>query len=117
MLLFKLLISNENNYITRIVGTPGDVVEYKNQRLYLNGTEVKQVRDGDYYEPDRAQYINQYQEHLGDETNNILVNPKVNLHITPIVRFPHLDRKSTRLNSSHVAISYAVFCLKQKQNI
>src|SRR5207253_3739580 len=30
---------------------------------------------------------------------------------------PHariLDRKSTRLNSSHVAISYAVFCLKKK---
>src|SRR5690625_5477983 len=25
------------------------------------------------------------------------------------------DRKSTRLNSSHVAISYAVFCLKQKR--
>src|SRR6266508_1599817 len=28
-----------------------------------------------------------------------------------------LDRKSTRLNSSHVAISYAVFCLKKKKNI
>src|SRR5690625_6949609 len=28
-----------------------------------------------------------------------------------------LDRKSTRLNSSHVAISYAVFCLKKKTNI
>src|SRR5439155_17119712 len=27
------------------------------------------------------------------------------------------DRKSTRLNSSHVAISYAVFCLKKKKNI
>src|SRR5690625_4780148 len=27
-----------------------------------------------------------------------------------------LDRKSTRLNSSHVAISYAVFCLKKKIN-
>src|SRR3989442_4532641 len=26
------------------------------------------------------------------------------------------DRKSTRLNSSHVRISYAVFCLKQKSN-
>src|SRR5690625_5571747 len=25
------------------------------------------------------------------------------------------DRKSTRLNSSHVAISYAVFCLKKKK--
>src|SRR5437660_9515166 len=31
---------------------------------------------------------------------------------------PHsrgIDRKSTRLNSSHVAISYAVFCLKKKK--
>src|SRR5439155_10938527 len=39
---------------------------------------------------------------------------------TPVSRrydaeqFP--DRKSTRLNSSHVAISYAVFCLKKKKN-
>src|SRR5690625_1734885 len=30
---------------------------------------------------------------------------------------PGLDRKSTRLNSSHVAISYAVFCLKKKNYI
>src|SRR5690625_7050708 len=28
---------------------------------------------------------------------------------------PNQDRKSTRLNSSHVAISYAVFCLKKKK--
>src|SRR5207249_10470656 len=27
----------------------------------------------------------------------------------------HIDRKSTRLNSSHVSISYAVFCLKKKK--
>src|SRR3984893_19343697 len=27
-----------------------------------------------------------------------------------------IDRKSTRLNSSHVAISYAVFCLKKNKN-
>src|SRR5439155_22785238 len=29
----------------------------------------------------------------------------------------HLDRKSTRLNSSHVAISYAVFCLKKNRRM
>src|SRR3712207_8675811 len=28
---------------------------------------------------------------------------------------PHEDRKSTRLNSSHANISYAVFCLKKKK--
>src|SRR5258708_12502693 len=32
-----------------------------------------------------------------------------NLHVVP-------DRKSTRLNSSHQIISYAVFCLKKKTN-
>src|SRR5699024_12103072 len=31
------------------------------------------------------------------------------------VRRKLLDRKSTRLNSSHVSISYAVFCLKKKK--
>src|SRR5699024_11381867 len=30
--------------------------------------------------------------------------------------FGMADRKSTRLNSSHVSISYAVFCLKKKKN-
>src|SRR5690625_6388728 len=30
-------------------------------------------------------------------------------------KFQLRDRKSTRLNSSHVAISYAVFCLKKKK--
>src|SRR5690625_6736206 len=33
-----------------------------------------------------------------------------------IARETKPDRKSTRLNSSHVAISYAVFCLKKKRN-
>src|SRR5256885_10812314 len=31
------------------------------------------------------------------------------------VGFPAADRKSTRLNSSHLVISYAVFCLKKKK--
>src|SRR2546430_5821532 len=30
---------------------------------------------------------------------------------------PRTDRKSTRLNSSHSQISYAVFCLKKKKNL
>src|SRR5207302_6275741 len=35
----------------------------------------------------------------------------------PRVRGDLRDRKSTRLNSSHVKISYAVFCLKKKKGI
>src|SRR5699024_1979772 len=33
---------------------------------------------------------------------------------TPEIQLSDIDRKSTRLNSSHVSISYAVFCLKKK---
>src|SRR5690625_6977486 len=33
----------------------------------------------------------------------------------PVEQDQHIDRKSTRLNSSHVANSYAVFCLKKKR--
>src|SRR5713101_5650195 len=32
-----------------------------------------------------------------------------------VLRLPSVDRKSTRLNSSHMSISYAVFCLKKKK--
>src|SRR3712207_7842861 len=36
-------------------------------------------------------------------------------HMRPVqVPEDHIDRKSTRLNSSHANISYAVFCLKKK---
>src|SRR5699024_11371368 len=36
------------------------------------------------------------------------------LHLITVL-FNKKDRKSTRLNSSHVSISYAVFCLKKKK--
>src|SRR5436189_2349930 len=37
------------------------------------------------------------------------------LEIAAAARFDFEDRKSTRLNSSHRCISYAVFCLKKKK--
>src|SRR5690606_40640193 len=36
------------------------------------------------------------------------------LRLGTVLQVPERDRKSTRLNSSHVKISYAVFCLKKK---
>src|SRR2546426_3535280 len=42
---------------------------------------------------------------------------KVGMKLSPtkLVIFGNQDRKSTRLNSSHLVISYAVFCLKKKK--
>src|SRR3712207_8301861 len=45
---------------------------------------------------------------------NIWRSPKPKLALKVLA---HGDRKSTRLNSSHANISYAVFCLKKKQDV
>src|SRR5256885_13176242 len=44
----------------------------------------------------------------------ITVASAVFLQLTAAVSLLYADRKSTRLNSSHLVISYAVFCLKKK---
>src|SRR2546430_7138689 len=43
-------------------------------------------------------------------------NPRSEVRVTDSTA-PSLDRKSTRLNSSHSQISYAVFCLKKKTTL
>src|SRR5207253_7422264 len=50
---------------------------------------------------------------LADELAALL--PALGAVLRPGAAAVTLDRKSTRLNSSHVAISYAVFCLKKKK--
>src|SRR3989442_12743201 len=49
-------------------------------------------------------------EHLGRQARRDLVRDRL-----PRLARLSADRKSTRLNSSHVRISYAVFCLKKKK--
>src|SRR2546430_8481823 len=45
------------------------------------------------------------------------IEPFERPQIVPIGRHLSKDRKSTRLNSSHSQISYAVFCLKKKKKL
>src|SRR2546422_4492672 len=53
------------------------------------------------------------QESVGIFITRISLRP----HLTGLLRLFHVsDRKSTRLNSSHGYISYAVFCLKKKKS-
>src|SRR5690625_2740798 len=71
-------------------------------------TGVYQVDSGDIYVADKKRSFKNTSDaqHAGVSTVYQEVNLCTNLSIG--------DRKSTRLNSSHVAISYAVFCLKKK---
>src|SRR3712207_8419048 len=50
--------------------------------------------------------------HVGDREHAQMAYPHDR---AGVVNFARADRKSTRLNSSHANISYAVFCLKKKK--
>src|SRR5436309_7394868 len=49
-------------------------------------------------------------------SQSILIRSTCVIRITQVDLIKIEDRKSTRLNSSHVKISYAVFCLKKNKN-
>src|SRR5258707_10886104 len=57
-------------------------------------------------------YTPAHAQTLGVNTNISIAPPPPSLGLIVL----HPDRKSTRLNSSHANISYAVFCLKKKNN-
>src|SRR5690625_5629576 len=52
---------------------------------------------------------------LGSTPKSMHLSRSLNKSQIPWRDYLSEDRKSTRLNSSHVAISYAVFCLKKKK--
>src|SRR5690554_7346198 len=55
-------------------------------------------------------------EHYSQDTLNLIGHRIFTIMADQLFRFQCIqDRKSTRLNSSHVRISYAVFCLKKKK--
>src|SRR5690554_3896747 len=63
---------------------------------------------------DRQEWKREFYRHPAK--GNMDVRKKLQSKFGIDLRLPTGDRKSTRLNSSHVRISYAVFCLKKKTN-
>src|SRR5690625_7064606 len=60
-------------------------------------------------------YVKEFQAIVeDDQITQYRVNCKVSFSLDGSADQQEQDRKSTRLNSSHVAISYAVFCVKKK---
>src|SRR5690625_6603711 len=78
-----------------------------NEEMYSLIDQWKALYSG-YYEP---WHNLEYKTIDGTKTRRM---DTLNMAKTASQEMASLDRKSTRLNSSHVAISYAVFCLKKK---
>src|SRR5690625_792695 len=80
-------------------------------------TEIDSIR---YFDPENQRSLEMIDHiHISPATELLLskeerVAAADKLETSLANTLKKLDRKSTRLNSSHVAISYAVFCLKKK---
>jgi signal peptidase I len=48
IMVFRYPGDNTTNYIKRVIGIPGDTVEYRNKALYINGQLIETKQDGSY---------------------------------------------------------------------
>jgi len=53
IMVFRYPGDNKTNYIKRVIGLPGDAVEYRNKKLFINGKLIDNVKDGFYTPYDR----------------------------------------------------------------
>src|SRR6478752_4148199 len=65
------------DYIKRVVGLPGDKVEYRNKRLTINGQPVQVRQIDDYLSKERMQFSRRYIETLGKAEHEILLEDDV----------------------------------------
>jgi signal peptidase I len=79
------------DYIKRVVGISGDTVEYRDKRLWINGTEQTQQADGDYnYVESGLNFVHTEKriEILGTHNHGVLVNPEMpTLHLGSVSEF------------------------------
>lgn len=65
------------DYIKRVVGLPGDKVEYLNKRLRINGQEVPTEALPDFFDTDAMRYFQQFEERLGPQPHRLLNTPGI----------------------------------------
>src|SRR5699024_12111089 len=123
VILQTLLISDEYQYITQNGFNDFPFKNFK-AKLGLSATPDR------WWDEEGTLFL---KNSIGEVVYTYSLDQAINnKKLTPYEYYPHVvtfsdeemlrynnitkDRKSTRLNSSHVSISYAVFCLKKKKN-
>ncbi|HEX6829468.1 MAG TPA: signal peptidase I [Burkholderiales bacterium] len=91
VMVFRYPENPSLDYIKRVVGLPGDRVNYRNKRLYINGQPVPLVADGEYsYVESGLQMVHtlQFRETLNGHTHSIIINPDAPvLHLSGVRQF------------------------------
>lgn len=92
VMVFRYPENPSQDYIKRVIGTPGDTVVYHNKRLTINGIEIKTVPDGEYnYVEGGLNFTaaQRFSETLGERRHSILTQADMPpVHIGGVNPFP-----------------------------
>ena len=75
VMVFRWPRNTSLDYIKRVVGVPGDRIEYRNKRLTINGEPVPVRQIPDYLSKERMQFSLRFVETLGGVQHEILQDP------------------------------------------
>ena len=89
VMVFRYPADPSLDYIKRVVGLPGDRIEYRNKELRINGEQVPRRQVGDYQSRERLQYFPRYMESFGGVEHEIILEKEVPGFVNRIMDFGH----------------------------
>ncbi|WP_233802563.1 signal peptidase I [Paraburkholderia sp. HP33-1] len=91
VVVFRYPKDESVDYIKRVIGLPGDVIEYQDKKLTINGKPVPETPLPDYLDEERLGYAKQFEEDIDGRKNAILNNPAVPPFIVGAEDYPFRD--------------------------
>jgi signal peptidase I len=101
VMVFRFPEDTSLDYIKRVIGVPGDRVEYRNKRLSINGKPVPLRQVDDYLSKERMQFSRRYIETVNGVGHEILLDDDAPAALMPARAFPHAG--NCNYNSSGLA--------------
>jgi signal peptidase I len=98
VMVFRFPEDPSLDYIKRVIGVPGDRIEYRNKRLSVNGTPVPLRQVDDYLQKERMQFSRRFIETVNGLEHEILLDEDASASLMPARAFPFAGNCNYNMN-------------------